>query len=217
MDRKRFIIPVAVIALFLFSSLAMAQYEDDPYIEGSIGGNYTLPSGYIKNDLSPDSINASSGLGLNLGLGYYVNSKLITGLYFSARNMGTDGTDMNHRAFEVGAYGKYLFMDLTETSFSPYLKLSGGVVFSKLVTKVNDDNSTVLRELVYNPAPGLDLALGIHYKTNSFGALYFELGYHYDLMKDIAGEYKNDEYPWGDNNQFLMVRLGVLFNIGPKE
>lgn len=203
--------------MFLLSSLAMAQYEDDPYIEGFIGGNISLPSGYIKSDLSPDSLNATSGLGLNLGFGYYVNSQTIAGLYFSARNMGTDGLDMNHRIFEVGAYGKYLFMDLTETSFSPYLKLSAGAVFSKLATKVSDDNSTVLRELTYSPALGIDLALGIHYKTNSFGAMYFELGYRYDLMKDVVGEYENDEYPWGGNNQFLMARLGVLFNIGPKE
>jgi hypothetical protein len=131
--------------------------------------------------------------------------------------MGTEEFDLNHRVYQFGAYGKYFLMDLTEGTFSPYVKVMGGVNFSKLVTKASDGGTPIFRELSYDPTIGVAGALGVHIKTNEFGAVYLEGVYHYDMMDGITGEFQNIEYEWGDNNQFLGLRAGVLFNIGPKE
>ncbi|MEE9442960.1 MAG: hypothetical protein V3V99_09865 [candidate division Zixibacteria bacterium] len=215
MNRKIFF--AVVMSFFVFSSMVLAQYEDEPYVEGFVGGNFTSPSGYMKNDLVPDSLNATGGLGFIIGGGYYFRSNLILGLYFSMNNMGANDIDLNHRVFDFGIYTKYFIKDLSESSFSPYVKVSGGLAFSKLITKVTSNGGVTFRELSYSPALGVDVALGLHWKTNEYGALYFEGGYKTDLMDGVTGEFKGVDYPWLDNNNFLIIRAGVIFNIGPKE
>jgi hypothetical protein len=215
MNRKIFF--SVVMSLFVFSSMAFAQYDEEPFIEGFVGGNFTMPSGYMKNDLVPDSLNATGGIGFNVGGGYYFKPNLIVGLYVGANNMGAEDIDLNHRVFEFGLYTKYFVKDLSESSFSPYIKVSGGLAFSKLITKVTSDGNVSFRELSYSPALGVDVALGLHIKTNETGGVYLEGGYKTDLMNGITGEFKGVDYEWGDNNNFLIIRAGILFNIGPKE
>ncbi|MFH1701437.1 MAG: hypothetical protein ABIE07_12735 [Candidatus Zixiibacteriota bacterium] len=215
MNRKIFF--AAVVSFFIFSSLVLAQYEDEPYVEGFVGGNYISPSGYIKNDLEPDSLNATGGIGFNIGAGYYFKSNLVMGLYFGVNNMGAQDIVLNHRVFDFGLYAKYFVRDITESSLSPYVKVSGGLVFSKLITKVTSNGSVAFRELSYSPAFGTEIALGLHWKTNELGAVYFEGGYKIDMMNGVTGEFKGVDYPWSDNNNFLIFRAGVTVNIGPKE
>ena len=73
MVMKRLIQWAVILSVIVCFSPAFAQYEEDPYIEGYVGGNFTLPMGYMKNDLIPDSLNATSGIGLDAGAGYYFN------------------------------------------------------------------------------------------------------------------------------------------------
>jgi len=92
-----------------------------------------------------------------------------------------------------------------------------GISFSKLATQVLDNGSPVLRELAYDPTLGFEGALGVHWRTNSYGGLYIEGVYHMDLMNDVVGNFKSIDYEWTDNNSFIMFRMGVLFNIGSGE
>ncbi|MEZ5359057.1 MAG: outer membrane beta-barrel protein [Candidatus Zixiibacteriota bacterium] len=208
-----------VVVVFLFcSSLAFAQYEDEPYLEGYVGGNYSLPTGTLKNDMIPDSLNAKGGFGGEIGIGYYWQSNVIIGLYFSGRNMAAEDLDLNHRMYDLGLYGKYLFKDITESSLSPYLKINVGMNFSKLATKVESEGGGVaFRELSFDPALQGGVALGIHKKTNSRGGIYLEVGYQMDMMDGVKGEFRGTDYEFADNNGFIMFKLGVLFNIGRKE
>lgn len=214
---KRIVQTVTIGSLLFLASLAAAQYEAEPYIEGFIGGNFTLPFGYIANDLEPSSIQATNGFGLDLGAGHYFKPRMIGGVFFSAQNMGTDGSGLRDRIFAVGFYGKYLISDLTARSFSPYVRMSAGITFNKLASKVSDHGQPVLRELSYNPALGTEIGVGIHLRTNSYGALYGEAAYHYDFTDGVKGKFQSVDYLWGDNNAYLVLKAGVLINVGPKE
>jgi hypothetical protein len=206
----------------LCSSLAFGQYEEEsePYIEGFVGVNGTLPMGYLKNDLlvSGADLNAKPGVGLDVGAGYHFTNSLIAGLYFSARNMGVeDFEEFHHRVFEAGVFGKYRFLDMSEKSWSPYLRVSVGLNFSKLATRVMDGSRYIYRELSYKPTAGTSAGLGMYLKLNNRGGVYAEGVYHYDMMKGVGGDFKGVDYNWGDKNQYVVLGAGVVFNIGPKE
>ena len=208
---------LAIFIALLMTSMATAQYEEEPYIEGFVGANLTLPMGHIKNDLEPDSLNAENGFGFDIGIGYYFTNHLIGGIYFNIQNMGVKDFELTHRVFEFGAYGKYLLLDLSESKISPYLKLSAGLNFSKFGTKVFDDSQPVFRELSYKPSLGTAAALGFQWKTNDRGGIFLEFDYNYDFVKDNTGEFESIDYSWKENNSYLMIKAGVVFNIGPKE
>ena len=95
--------------------------------------------------------------------------------------------------------------------------MSAGLAFNKLASAVSDHGQPVLRELSYKPALGTEVGLGIHYRTNSYGAVYGEAAYRFDLMSGVKGKFQSVDYAWGDNNGYLELKAGVLFNIGPKE
>ena len=217
MVMKRVILSTLMISLVLGSSWAYAQYEDRPYVEAFVGANFAVPFGYVKNDLKPDSLNATSGIGFDAGAGYYMTTKIVTGLYYTNRNLGTNDIALHHRAYEVGAYGKFFFSDMTAVSKSPYVRLSLGMNFSKMVTKVQGETGPVFRELSYDPTVGAGLAIGFQVKTNEFGALFIEASYNYEMSSNVVGEYKGAEYEWGGNNQYAVVKAGVVVNIGRKE
>lgn len=217
MDMKRVIQAVIVIGILFPASLAFGQYDEDPYMEGYVGANYTLPMGYIKNDLTPASLNAVGKLGLDIGFGYYVNPQLSVGLFFNMRNMDTDNLDLNHRVYEFGPYGRYFLTNISETSFSPYLKVSAGLNFSKLVNRVDGETGPTYRELSLEPTLGIGGGVGLYLKTNDYGAVYLEGIYNYDFTSGVTGEFRGNEYTWGDNNQYLMIKAGVAYNIGPRE
>lgn len=221
MNTRRVIQTVIVISMMLCSSLAFGQYEmeSEPFIEGFVGPNVTLPMGYLKNDLEiPDAnLNAKPGVGVDVGAGYHFTNSLIAGLYFSARNMGVEDFGLHHRVFEAGVFGKYLFMDMNEKRLSPYIRLMVGLNFSKLTTQVKEDTLLVYRELAYDPALGTGAGVGIYVKINQHGGIYLEGTYHLDMMKGVVGQFKSIDYVWGDKNQYVELKAGVAFNIGPKE
>lgn len=217
MAMKRFI-PIVLVAILLsMSTPTLAQYEEEPFIEGYIGPNYTLPMGHLKNDLVPDSLNATSGIGLDAGLGYYYKSNLIIGGYFRFNNMGVDMVELSHRVFAVGLYSKFFLADITEGSGSPYLKVSAGLNFNKFATKVEGETTPTFRELSYSSTPAVEFSLGYHIKTTEAGAIYLEGAYGYDFSDGATGEFRSQKTEWGANNQFIILRVGVLFNIGPNE
>lgn len=221
MVMKRAILFVAVASLTIGSSLAYGQYEDVSglYIEGFVGPNVTIPIGYIGNDMTYDtlSLNAEPGIGLDIGAGYFLKNTLVAGVYFNIRNMGVEDLDLHHRVYEFGIYGKFLFFDIEETSWSPYVRLNAGLNFSKMVTKVERDGIPAYRELSHDPTLGTGISLGIFKKTNSYGGVYLETTFNFDLTDGLAGDFKGVEYEWGDNNQYVVVKAGVVFNIGPAE
>lgn len=221
MNTRRVIQAVMIASIMLCSSLAFGQYEEEsePFIEGFTGANVTLPMAYLKNDLAlPNAdLNAKPGIGLDVGAGYYFTNSLIAGLYFSARNMGVEAFDLHHRVFEAGVYGKFLFMDMTEKNWSPYIRLMVGLNFSKLTTRVMEDTLVIYRELAYDPALGTGVGLGAYLKLNQHGGVYVEGAYHMDMMDGVVGKFKSVDYAWGDKNQYVELRAGVAFNIGPKE
>jgi len=205
----------------LCSSLAFAQYEmeSEPFIEGFVNINGTLPMSYLKDDLivSGANLNAKAGVGVDLGAGYYFTNSLIAGLYFSARNMGVEDFGFHHRVFETGLYGKYQFMDMTEKKWTPYARLTVGLNFSKLATRVLDGTTYVYRELSYDPTIGVGIGAGMYLKLNGYGGIFAEGSYHRDMMDGVGGEFKGVDYNWGDNNQYIVIGAGVVFNIGPNE
>ncbi len=222
MVMKRAFLFMAVISLTICSSLAYGQYEDVPelYIEGYVGPNLTVPLGYMSNDLmtiDSVSLNAEAGFGLDAGVGYFFKSTLVGGLYFNARNMGVEDLDLHHRVFEFGVYGKFYFSNIEEGSFSPYVRLNAGLNFSKLVTRVEREGVVAYRELSHDPTLGTGISVGVFAKTNSYGGLYLEGTFNFDLMDGVGGDYKDQVYEWGDNNQYFVVKAGVVFNIGPSE
>ncbi len=214
--KRLFPILLAVI-LFSLSAPTFAQYEEDSFIEAFIGPNFTLPTGHLKNDLVPDSLNATSGIGFDAGVGYYYKSNLVIGGYFRFLHMGVEELDMSHRIYSAGLYGKFFFADIAEGSGSPYIRFSGGLNFDKFVTEVVDGSILRYRELSYSPTPAVEFSLGYHLKTTDAGAIYIEAAYGYDFSDGVTGEFKSQKSIWGANNQVVVLRAGVLFNIGPKE
>jgi hypothetical protein len=33
----------------------------------------------------------------------------------------------------------------------------------------------------------------------------------------VTGDFKGEDYEWGDNNQYVLIKAGVAFNIGQSE
>lgn len=217
MATMRVILTLLAVFIISMSAPTFAQYEDDPFLEGFIGPNYTLPLGHLKNDLEPEGLKATSGIGFDAGIGYYYKPSLIIGGYFRFLNMGTEDIDMSHRTYSVGMYGKFLFLDIVEGSGSPYLRMSAGINFGKFATRVDGEFTPTFRELSYAPTPAVEIALGFHKKTAEAGAIYFEGAFGYDFTDGITGEFRSQKTEWGANNQYVIIRAGVLFNIGAKE
>jgi len=212
---------VAIITLLLCVSPVLAQYGSEPFIEGYVGANLTVPTGNLKNNLTPDSLNAKMGYGLDLGIAYYLKPQLALGIYFNSRNMKTSNFDLYHRVFEVGASGKYLLSDLSNSSMSPYLKITAGASFSKFAQAVEIDGGTIYREISHAPVLGLEAALGIQAKLkkdNQAGGVFLEAAVHNDFVDKSEGKFLGVGYPWSHGNAlYFMLRGGVFFNIGRKE
>ncbi len=208
-----FSVVILIILTLICSSAAVAQYEleTEPTVEAIVGVSMGIPVGHIKNDLEPSGLNATTGIGLKLGAGYYLNPKLILGLYFDNRNMDTDSLDLVHRVFNFGLYGKYMF---SESNFFPYIKGQAALNFSKMVTEVVDDGQPKFRELSYDQTLGLEVLLGIEYQTNSYGGIFLEAGYHFDMMSGNTGDFEGDLYEWPENNAHIVINAGVIVNLG---
>lgn len=218
---KRVIQSTAIIALLLCVSPAMAQYGSEPFIEGFVGGNLTLPTGNLKNNLSPDSLNAKLGYGFDMGGCYYIKPQVAIGLYFNSRNMKTQDFDLYHRVFEFGVYGKYLLNNLSNTQMTPYLKVSGGLSFSKFAEPITDGDKPVYSEISHNPVPGIEGALGLQTKLkkdNTAGGIFIEAAAHYDMVDKSMGKHVGSRIPWTHGNAlYFMLRGGIYFNISHKE
>jgi hypothetical protein len=36
-------------------------------------------------------------------------------------------------------------------------------------------------------------------------------------MEDVTGEFEDIDYSWAKNNAYLLIKAGIVFNIGPRE
>ena len=82
---------------------------------------------------------------------------------------------------------------------------------------MESDGALAYRELSHDPTLSTGVSLGLFKKTNSYGGLYLETTFNVDLMDGVAGDFKGREYEWGDNNQYIVIKAGIVFNIGPGE
>lgn len=209
---------MVLLALSLYAQPAFSQYGSESFIESFVGGNLAIPTGDLSGNLQPDSLNAGIGFGVDLGAGYYLKPKIVVGVFFSSRSMKTKELGLHHRAFDIGMYGKYLLNDVAAVKFSPYVKGAAGVNFSKLARVVEDDGINVFREISQDPTLAAEFALGLQYKNNEFGGLFLEGAAHYDLSGGNSGDYREVSYPWNNgNNMYMLIRAGIIFNIGRKE
>ena len=202
-------------------SPVLAQYGSEPFIEGYVGANLTMPTGNLKNNLTPDSLNAKLGYGFDFGAAYYIKPQMALGIYFNSRNMKTENFDLYHRVFEFGLFGKYLLNDLSNASMAPYLKLSAGANFSKFAQAVESGGETIYREISHVPVLGVEAALGIQTKLkkdNEAGGIFLEAAVHNDFVDKSEGKFLGTGYPWSHGNAlYFMLRGGIYFNIGRKE
>ena len=148
-----------LIVLMAFSFTAYAQDDEEKWrnFEVGIHGGLSLPSG----DLADwnDSLGAETGFNFSVSGGYYFTDRICTGLYFAYTQHGMpDGYDLNFRMFDVGGYVKYAFTN--ESLFEPYVKLTGGMIWTKFPTWITQDQN-VLREQSYDPAFSFGGYLGV--------------------------------------------------------
>jgi len=208
-----------ILAMFLiFSSAVVAQDEEDEKwrdFEVSMHIGLTMPS----NIDWYDSLAAQNGVNFGASGGYYFNERFSLGVYFNYSQMSPeevssfDIRDQKYKMYDVGLYGKYAFSG--ESNFEPYLKISVGINFAKYSTWVGDMRTT-LREISYDPAFSGAGYLGISYFTSDYGALFLEIGYHMDKLKNTPAEYKDVTYLFPEDIKYLELRAGVVVFFGPE-
>lgn len=208
-----------ILAMFLiFSSAAIAQDEEDENwrsFEVSIHAGLTMPS----NIDWYDSLAAKNGMHFGAAGGYYLNERFCVGTYFTYSQMSPEEAssfnigDQKYKMYDVGLYGKYAFTG--ESNFEPYIKISAGINFAKYATWVGDARTT-LREISFDPAFSGAGYLGLSYYTSDYGAIFLELGYHLDMLKDSPAIYKDVSYPFPEDIKYLEIRGGVIVFFGPE-
>lgn len=204
--------------LFVFSAAAYAQDEDEGKwrnFEVSMNIGLTMPS----NINWYDTLEAKNGLNFGGTGGYYFTERLCLGAYFTYSQMATedlteiDVSDQNYKMYDIGLYGKYAFTG--ESNFEPYIKLSAGANFTKFATWVGE-NSTVLREISYDPVFSGAGYLGAMYYTSDYGAIYFEAGYHIVMSKYTEGTFQDRLFTVPEDIKFAEIKAGVVVFFGPE-
>ncbi|HHI02946.1 MAG TPA: hypothetical protein ENL22_05450 [candidate division Zixibacteria bacterium] len=207
-----------VLAMFLiFSSVAVAQDEEDKWrnFEVSMHVGLTMPS----NIDWYDTLAAKNGMNFGGAGGYYFSEKLCFGVYFNYTQMSPeevssfDISDQKYKMYDIGLYGKYVFTG--ESNFEPYIKLTAGANFAKYATWVGAAKSR-LREISYDPAFSGAGYLGLSYYTSDYGAIFLEVGYHMDMLKNTAAEYDNRTYLFPDDIKYIELKAGVVVFFGPE-
>ncbi len=211
---------VFILAMFLiFASAVIAQDEEEEgkwrNFEVSMNIGLTMPS----NIDWYDTLAAKNGIHFGMSGGYYLTERICFGSYFSYSQMAPeevssfDISDQKYQMYNVGLYGKYAFSG--ESNFEPYVKISAGINFAKFATWVGDFR-TILREVSYDPAFSAGADLGASYFTSDYGALFLEVGYHFDKLKNTPAEYAGEEYPFPEDIKYLELSAGVIVFFGPE-
>ncbi len=211
---------VFILAMFLiFATAAIAQDEEEEgkwrNFEISMNIGLTMPS----NIDWYDTLAAKNGIHFGMSGGYYLSERICLGSYFSYSQMAPeevssfDISDQKYKMYNVGLYGKYAFSG--ESNFEPYVKISAGINFAKFATWVGDFR-TILREISYDPAFSGGLYLGASYFTSDYGALFLEVGYHIDKLKNTPAIYAGETFPFPEDIKYLELNIGVAVFFGPE-
>ncbi|MCP4706167.1 MAG: porin family protein [candidate division Zixibacteria bacterium] len=210
---------IVFLAMFLiFCSAVVAQDEDEEKwrnFEVGINVGLTMPS----NIDWYDSLEAKNGANYGLFGGYYFNERFCFGSYFTYAQMSPEEAtsfsiaDQKYKMYRLGFYGKYAFTG--ESNFEPYVKVSAGINFAKFATWVGPTR-TLLREISYDPAFSGAAYLGLSYFTSDYGAIYLEVSYHMDKLKNTPAEYGNVEFPFPEDIKYLEANAGVVVFFGPE-
>ncbi len=206
-----------ILAMFMiFSSAVVAQDEEEGKwrnFEVNMHAGLTMPS----NIDWYDSLAAKTGTNFGISGGYYITEGLCVGSYFSYSQMALEEVtsfsvaDQKYKMYKVGLYGKYAFTG--ESNFEPYVKVSVGINFAKFATWVGDAR-TILREISYDPAFSSGGYLGFSYYTSEYGALFFEVGYHIDKLKNTPAEFAGVSFPFPEDIKYLELKTGVVVFFG---
>ena len=211
---------VFILAMFLiFASAVIAQdeKEEGKWRDFEVGMNFglTMPS----NIDWYDTLAAKNGIHFGMSGGYYLSERICLGSYFNYSQMSPeevssfDIADQKYRMYNVGMYAKYAFSG--ESNFEPYIKATAGINFAKFATWVGPYR-TILREISYDPAFSGGLYLGVSYFTSDYGALFLEVGYHIDKLKNTPAVYGGVEYPFPEDIKYLELNIGVVVFFGPE-
>lgn len=220
---KKLRLLLALTVLFAISISAFAQEEEDEErwrsFEITVNGGLTNPTGSLTD--WEDSLGAKSGFHFGASGGYYFTERICAGLYFNYTQLKMDDDwstsgdlNRNFRMYDAGIYVKYAFAG--ESDFEPYLKLTAGTNWPKFPTWVSPTRS-ILREQSYDPEASFGGYAGCLYYTSDYGGIFFELGYHNDLLKNTVADYHGEKYAIGDNANYFELRGGITVFFGPEE
>ncbi len=208
-----------ILAMFLiFAAAVNAQDEEEEKwrdFEVSMNFGLTMPS----NIDWYDTLAAKTGIHFGMSGGYYMSERFCLGSYFNYSQMAPeelssfDIADQKYKMYNVGMYAKYAFSG--ESNFEPYIKATAGINFAKFATWVGPFR-TILREISYDPAFSGGAYLGASYYTSDYGAIFLEVGYHIDKLKNTPAIYGGETFPFPEDLKYLELNVGVVVFFGPE-
>ena len=93
---------------------------------------------------------------------------------------------------------------------------SAGADFAKFATWVDEDLNR-LRELSYKPGLGMSLGVGLLRYTSDNGGLFLEGVYHLAPLKSQKATYRDVDYKFNHNINYLELRLGINVFFTPEK
>ena len=181
-------------------------------------GGLTIPLGGLSD--WKDSLGAKNGFHIGGSGGYYFTERICVGTYFHYTELGMEKPvapgewNLNFWMYDFGGYLKYVFAG--ESDFEPYVKLSGGAIWTKFPTWVTPTQN-VLRQESYDPGFSMAVSAGVLYYTSDYGGVFLELGYHNDFMKGVEANYRGEVYEMPDDIKYLELRAGLTAFFGKEE
>ncbi|SYZ73556.1 exported hypothetical protein [Candidatus Zixiibacteriota bacterium] len=204
---KKSVLLITTAIVLILAAGAMAQDEGGKTRNFEVGvyTGLSLPMGDLKN--WNDSMGAKTGFDFGLSGGYFLKENLSLGGYFTYTQFPVKlYSNMHYRFYNVGAYCKYAFVG--ESDWEPYVKIKAGADFAKFATWTEKDLNR-LRELSYKPGLGMSLGAGILRYTSDNGGLFLEGEYHFAPLKSQKATYRDVDYKFDHNVNFLSFRFGV--------
>ncbi len=212
MKKSVLLVTTAIILILAAGAMAQNEQEQTRNFEVAFYGGLSLPMGDLKN--WNDSMGAKTGVDFGLSGGYFLSEKVSLGGYFTYTQFPIKLYEMHYRFYNAGAYCKYAFVG--ESNWEPYVKISAGADFAKFATWVDDDLNR-LRELSYKPGLGMALEVGLLRYTSDNGGLFIEGAYHFAPLTSQKAKYRDVEYKFDHNINYLELRLGINVFFTPEK
>jgi len=222
---KRSLVLLSLFALLIFTSVAVAQEEEEEVFERDVleinfFGGVDGPTGDLLD--WKDTLGAKTGYNFGLDLGYFITEKIVSGVGFRFSQYSIAGqehdlavVDLAHRAYNPAVYLKYYLFPVS--NFSPYVKVDGGLSFLKFTTWVTNPNGDRYRQLSYDPAFSFSIGAGGFLYTADYGGFFVEANYHRVLSSDVEADYEGGTYLFGDDISTWDIHGGLRVLIGSGE